>query len=90
MVQLKKIIYLSLALAVAAVSLGVDQGFCETKPKSKGTAQQTQGEIKSSTPSQKNPQLSKRNQMMLEVEASRIRRANIIAESQDNATVPKK
>jgi hypothetical protein len=79
MVRLKTIIFLSLALAVAAVSLGFDQGFCETKPKSKAPVQQTQKKIKPVPQPPKDVQLSQRNQMMLEVnEQAKIRRQNIL------------
>ena len=79
MFRLKTIIFLSLALALAAVSLGVDQGFCATKPKSKDPAQQTQKKIKPVPPPPKDVQLSRHNQMMLEVnEQAKMRRQNIL------------
>jgi hypothetical protein len=79
MVRLKTIIFWSLALAIAAVSLGVDQGLCAAKQKGKGTAQQTQKKIKPVPPPPKDVQLSRHNQMMLEVnEQAKMRRQNML------------
>ncbi len=83
-------IFILLGTAVA-LSLVIDQGIYAQTRNSDGSALQTQGEIKSGTPSQKKFGLSKRNLMMIEqAESARMRAEKIMAGPQGNADMPKK
>jgi hypothetical protein len=89
--KMKKILFFTLLLTVAALSIGIDQGVFAQTGNSDGSALQTQGEIKSGTPSQKEFGLSKRNLMMIEqAESARMRAEKILAAPKDNAEMPKK
>jgi hypothetical protein len=89
--KMKKILFFTLVLTVVALSMGIDQGVFAQTGNSDGSAPQTQGEIKSGTPSQKEFGLSKRNLMMIEqAESARLRAEKIMAGPQGNAETPKK